>query len=465
MIGLACRLLIALLLVLPSACSRVFAIQGIPDTFASLAKAVKPVVVNIFSTRVVRVQGSTGDPEEDFFRQFFGQAMPYRAQRQQSLGSGFVFSPDGYIVTNAHVVSQAEQIRVRLSTREEYDARLIGMDPKTDLALLKINPRHELQAARLGDSESLEVGDWVIAVGNPFGFSSTVTAGIVSAKDRQIGAGPYDDFIQTDASINPGNSGGPLLNIRGEVVGINSAIYSRSGGSVGIGFAIPVNLAKKVVSELRDRGRVVRGWLGINTQEMSQEVALSFGLHPPRGALVADVESGSPAEEAGIQRGDIILAFNGSPIEEGRHLPARIAETPVGTTITLTLLRDGIEKDIQVVVREQPGSQPRRVESAASLGPWGMRLTDLTPELMRRFNIPRSVRGAMIRDIVRGGPASISGLQPGDVIRQIDRRPVTSARMAQQILDRADTRVLLLIQRGPASGYEAIEREGSESQK
>jgi serine protease Do len=432
--------------------------QSVPESFSSIAKQAKPAVVNIFSTRIVRVPGTTGDPNEDFFRQFFGQGLPQRTQRQQSLGSGFVVSADGYVVTNAHVVGQAEQIRVKLTTREEYDAKLIGVDPTTDVALIKIKPRGELPVLPLGNSEALDVGDWVVAIGNPFGFSATVTAGIVSAKDRVIGAGPYDDFIQTDASINPGNSGGPLLNLKGEVVGINSAIYSRSGGSVGIGFAIPINMARKIIDELRDRGKVVRGWLGLSIQDMTPEVAESFGLDRARGALVADVEDGSPAARAGIERGDVILACNGSAIEESRQLPARIAEMAVGRSAELSLLRDGHERTVTITVTEQPTAGRARPGRPQHRPSWGFAVTDLTAELLGRFEIPRGVRGAMISEVAHGGPADEAGLQPGDVIRQVDRQPVTSAKACQQALERAGDKVLLLLQRGRSSGYEVLQR-------
>jgi serine protease Do len=431
------------------------AVQMVPATFSGIAKAAKPSVVNIFSTRVVRVQG-TGDPNEDFFRQFFGQGLPQRSQRQQSLGSGFIVSEDGYIVTNAHVVAQADQIRVKLSNREEYDAQLIGSDQKTDVALIKIKPKANLQPVKLGDSEALEVGDWVVAIGNPFGLAATVTAGIVSAKDRVIGAGPYDEFIQTDASINPGNSGGPLFNLDGSVVGINSAIYSRSGGSVGIGFAIPINLARQIIDELRTKGRVARGWLGITIQEMNSEIAKSFGLDTPRGALVAEVEPGSPAAKASLQRGDIILQFNEITIEDGHQLPARIAETGVGRSVELTLLHEGSQRHVSVTIEEQPGSNPKR--NPPNGGSWGLTLMDLTPEVMRRFGIPRGVRGAAVREVHQGGPAEAAGLQPGDVIRQVNRQDVTTARGAQQLFDRSGDKVMLLLQRGAQFGYQIIDR-------
>lgn len=438
------------------------ALSSVPESFASVAKAARPVVVNIFSTRVVRVPGSTGDPVEDFFRQFFGPGLPYRAQRQQSLGSGFIISSDGYVVTNAHVVALAQQIRVRLATREEYEARIVGVDQKTDIALLKIRPRAPLPAAKLGDSDLLEVGDWVVAVGNPFGLASTVTAGIVSAKDRVIGAGPYDDFIQTDASINPGNSGGPLLNLGAEVVGINSAIFSRSGGSIGIGFAIPINLAKKVIDELREHGRVIRGWLGVSIQDVTPDMVESFGLDRPRGALVVEVEPDSPANRAGIQRGDVIVEFNGVPIEESRQLSARIAELPVGRSVAVVLLRNGKERRVQVTIAESPEDAQWGSSSRSAARAWGLVLGDVTPQLAARFRIPRGVRGAMIREVLPGSPADQSGLQPGDVIRQVDRTPVASAAACERALAAAGDSALLLVQRGAASGYELLQRGNGE---
>ncbi len=431
------------------------AVQMVPETFSGIAKSAKPSVVNIFSTRVVRVQG-TGDPNEDFFRQFLGQGLPQRSQRQQSLGSGFIVSDDGYIVTNAHVVAQADQIRVKLANREEYEAKLVGSDQKTDVALIKIKPKAALQPLKLGDSGALEVGDWVVAIGNPFGLAATVTAGIVSAKDRVIGAGPYDDFIQTDASINPGNSGGPLFNLSGDVVGINSAIYSRSGGSVGIGFAIPINLARQIIDELRTKGRVARGWLGISIQEMNSEIAKSFGLDTPRGALVAQVEPGSPAAKAGLRRGDIILQFNDAVIEDGRQLSPRIAESGVGKSVDLTVLHDGTQHRATVTIEEQPGSNPK--PNPPNGGSWGLTLMDLTPEIMRRYGIPRGVQGGVVREVHPGGPADAAGMQAGDVIRQVDRQDVPNARAAQQLFDRAADKALLLLQRRAQFGYVIIER-------
>ena len=439
------------------------AAQLVPESFADVARAVKPAVVNIFSTRTVRTPGFAGgpdDPFEDFFRHFFGEGGPQeRPYRQRSLGSGFVISADGYIVTNAHVVQQAEQIQVKLATGEAYDAKLIGSDQKTDVALIKVKPRGELPVVRLGDSDALEVGDWVVAIGNPFGLSATVTAGIVSAKGRAIGAGPYDDFIQTDASINPGNSGGPLANTRGEVVGINAAILSRSGGNVGIGFAIPINLARHIVDELRGSGKVVRGWLGVSIQDMTPGLAKSFGLDHPRGALVAEVAPNSPAAKAGLVRGDIILEFNGSPIEESHRLPVLVANTPVGTRADLKVLRGGQEKTVTVTVAEQPsGRQARRPERPPAAQSWGLHLADLTPGAARQLGIPPGLRGALIEEVEPGSPADEAELQAGDVIRQVNRQYVTSARAGEQALQRAGNKVLLLIQHGAETGYVTLTR-------
>ncbi len=433
------------------------AAQQAPESFASVAKAAKPAVVNIFSTRLVRTQG-TGDPNEDFFRRFFGEALPQRLQRQQSLGSGFIVSSDGYIATNAHVVQQADQIHVKLANRDEYDATLIGVDPKTDVALIKIKPHEELPTAHLGDSEELEVGDWVVAIGNPFGLAATVTAGIVSAKGRVIGAGPYDDFIQTDASINPGNSGGPLLNTHGDVVGINSAIFSRSGGSVGIGFAIPINLARHVIDELRQHGKVARGWLGVSVQDLTPALAQSFGLDHPRGALVVEVVADGPGAHAGIARGDVIVEYNGTVIEDSHQVPALVAESKVGEIAQVKVLRNGQEQSLRMIIADQPSERSVRAERRPSGRDWGMTLTELTPALAQRFGIPAGVRGAAVSDLADGGPADNAGVEVGDVILQVDEQPVTSVRNCQQALEHVGNKVRLLIQRGPTTGYTVMAR-------
>src|SRR5919106_4083836 len=290
----------------------------LPD-FISLAKRMRPIVVNISTTQMSEARGpqefgspfGEEDPFNDFWRRFFGGPVPRGPQRQRSLGSGFIIDGDGSIITNNHVVENAQKIVVKLADEQEYEAKVIGRDPKTDIAVIKIEAKTKLTPANFGDSDGLEVGEWVMAIGNPFGLDSTVTSGIVSAKGRHIGQGPYDNFIQTDASINPGNSGGPLINLRGEVVGINTAIFSRTGGNLGIGFAIPINLAKELLPQLKSKGKVTRGWLGVVIQRVTPEIAEGLGMEKTRGALVATVIEGSPADRAGVKTGDVIIEYNG----------------------------------------------------------------------------------------------------------------------------------------------------------
>ncbi len=328
-----------------------------PD-FAAMVEAVRPAVVNISTTQAVRGRGpQAADPMREFLERYFGESLP-REEPRQSLGSGLIVEPDGYVLTNNHVVENGRMIMVRLSDDEEYEARVVGTDARTDLAVLKIQARGELPVARLGDSDRLRVGEWVLAIGNPFGLEQTVTAGIVSAKGRVIGAGPYDDFIQTDAAINPGNSGGPLFNTRGEVVGINSAIFSQSGGSIGIGFAIPINLARDLLPQLKAKGRVTRGWLGIGIAPLTPELAPKLGRSGPGGAVVAEVVPNGPAARAGLRPGDLILAFQGTPIRRADELPRLTAKAPVGSEVDLTLWRDGTEVPVKVRLGELP-ERPR----------------------------------------------------------------------------------------------------------
>ena len=329
-----------------------------PDSFAAIADAMKPAVVNISTTEAVRRQGPRGaDPFREYLERYFGESLP-REEPRQSLGSGLIVEPEGYVLTNNHVIENARLIMVRLSDEEEYEARVVGRDPRTDLALLKIQGRGKFTAVRLGDSDALRVGDWVVAIGNPFGLEHTVTAGIVSAKGRVIGAGPYDDFIQTDAAINPGNSGGPLFNTRGEVVGINSAIFSQTGGSVGIGFAIPVNLAKELLPQLKAKGRVSRGWLGIAIAPVTPEMAKKLGVPDRRGAVVAELVPNGPAAAAGVRAGDVIVAFQDKPIRRVDDLPRVTARAPVGAEVELKLLRAGKEIAAKVRLAELP-ERPR----------------------------------------------------------------------------------------------------------
>src|ERR1044071_4054648 len=331
--------------------------QGLPD-FASLAKRVGPSVVNVATTQIRKTaQGGPGpfdddDPMSQFWQRCFGGRIPRGPQRQNGLGSGFIIDRNGTILTNYHVVDGAQKISVTLSDGKSYDAKVIGKDQKTDIAVIKIDAGQDLPTVTLGDSDRLEVGEWVMAIGNPFGLDHTVTSGIVSAKGRQIGAGPYDNFIQTDASINPGNSGGPLINLRGEVVGINTAIFSGSGGNIGIGFAIPANLVKDLVPQLKEKGKIVRGFVGVTIQKVTPELAESLGLKQAAGALVSDVTKGGPADHAGIKSGDVITEFDHKEIKTSADLPLQVARIAPGKTVPMKVLRNNKEVTLNVPVGE-----------------------------------------------------------------------------------------------------------------
>ena len=336
-------------------------ITGANAGFVDLVDRVKPAVVNISTSRTVK---NPGNPFQHFFGPFRGSPfgdIPDRERKQRSLGSGFVIDPAGHIITNNHVVAGAEEIRVKLADGRELPVQVVGRDPKTDIALLKIvTPVKDLQTLPLGDSDDVKVGQWVIAIGNPFGLALTVTQGIVSATGRVIGAGPYDDFIQTDAAINPGNSGGPLINLKGEVIGINTAIVAAGQG---IGFAVPSNIARSIVAQLREKGKVVRGWIGVSTQTITPDLAPAFGLKEPKGALVSDVAAGGPAAAAGMKRGDVIVAFNGKEVKNVFDLPKSVAEAPIGKVSPVTIIRDKKEMTLRVKIeelKEQPAQQPSR---------------------------------------------------------------------------------------------------------
>ncbi len=398
-----------------------------PGSFSQLAKKASPSVVNISTVKVIK-RGKRGpvpfggplgpqDPFKDFFERFFGDQIP-RDFRQQSLGSGFVIDKDGFILTNNHVVENTEEIKVKLADKREYDAKIVGRDTKTDLALIRIESDHPLVPLSLGDSDKLYVGDWVIAIGNPFGLEATVTAGIVSAKYRDIGAGSYDNFIQTDASINPGNSGGPLLNTAGEVVGINTAILSRSGGSVGIGFAIPINMAKDLLPQLK-KGKVVRGWLGVMIQKITPDLKEKLDLKDEKGALVADVTAGGPAEEAGIKRGDVIISFDGEEIKEMHDLPYIVASTPVGKKVTVEIIRKGKKKSLQVKTGELKEEDESPVVSEASPS-LGLMVKEVTPELARNFGLSET-SGLVVVQVESNSPAGEAGMRPGDIILEVDQ--------------------------------------------
>ena len=419
-----------------------------PSPWVQLARELKPAVVNVSTKRVEegrrRLEGS-GDaqgPFNQFFRQFFGD-QPRRTVR--SLGSGFIVNADGYVVTNNHVVDGATEIKVTLADGRELAAKVLGRDPKTDLALLKIDATG-LPLIALGDSTQLQVGEPVMAIGNPFGLEQTVTTGIVSATGRVIGEGPYDDFIQTDASINPGNSGGPLINSKGQAVGINTALVSQSGGSVGIGFAIPINLAKPVLTQLAAAGRVERGYLGVGVQRVTPDLAKTFKLEGSQGALVASVAAGSPAMNAGVKRGDVIVEYDGHRIARSDALPRVVAETPVGKDVALS-----------VKVARLGEAPERAVAESNTTAPLGLTVQTLTPALARQFGLHESV-GVLVRGVEGASPAADAGVQPGDVIAEIDRQPVKSVDDLERAIDKLHpgSSTLLLVHRNGGDLYIAL---------
>ncbi len=440
--------------------------DGHLPSFSAVARRTMPVVVNISTTMQKGSRPGAGpfggmDPFEDFFNRFFGEAVPREAP-QRSLGSGILISREGEILTNYHVVKNADAIRVRLADQGEYEARVVGKDERTDLALIRINKGpSNLPVARWGSSAALEVGDWVVAIGNPFGLDLTVTAGIVSAKGRVIGAGPYDNFIQTDASINPGNSGGPLINMQGEVVGVNTAIFSQSGGNIGIGFAIPVDLAKKIVDQLRKNGRVVRGWLGIRAQDVTPQLAAALGVGRTGGvmALVTDVAENSPAAEAGIRPGDVILEYNGKPLPKSQDLPSLVADTPPGQRVVLKIVREKSERIIAARVGEVPEEREVVAQPEGKEGDIGLRVQKVTPELSRRLGLS-TTKGVLVIDVKPGSPADSAGIEPGDVIREVNQRPVNTVKDFENSVrqSRRGDRLLLLVQRGDNAVFFALKR-------
>ncbi|MCC6160401.1 MAG: DegQ family serine endoprotease [Deltaproteobacteria bacterium] len=392
-------------------------------SFVELAKKATPAVAYLEVEKRVRAGGMTnmpfrqGDPFFEFFKQW---GVPERDFVQRGQGSGFIISEDGYIITNNHVVRDAEKVKVKLVDERVFTAKIIGADPKTDLAVIKIEDPKALPVVPLGDSDKVEVGEWVVAIGNPFGLSHTVTAGIVSAKGRVIGAGPYDDFIQTDASINPGNSGGPLLNTRGEVIGINAMI---NASGQGIGFAIPVNLAKKIVAQLQASGTVTRGWLGVMIQPLSPEIAKAVGLDDPKGALVGDVFDDSPAAKAGIERGDVIRKFNGKSVDDSHDLPLLVAETEVDASVPVEIWRDGKSKNVDVTVAQMPDENtPAKTQDEQEQ--LGLTVTGVTPDVARALRL-KPGEGAFVARVTSGSAAEDAGIRDGDVILQINRKPVS----------------------------------------
>ncbi len=433
-------------------------IQITNETVSKLTERLKPAVVNISVTQVVKAevpqefntQPGNEDPFKEFWKRFFGSQEPKEFKRK-GLGSGFIINKDGYIVTNNHVVQKAKDITVILFNKEQYPAKVVGTDPKTDIALIKIEAKGELPVIPLGDSDKLRQGESVIAIGDPFGLSETVTAGIVSAKGRVIGAGPYDDFIQTDASINPGNSGGPLINYYGEVVGINTAIVSSGQG---IGFAVPINMVKEILVQLKEKGKVIRGWLGVSIQEVTPELAKSFGMNGEKGALVSDVVAGGPAEKAGLKRGDIILEFNGKTINEYNELPRMVAVLPPGEKATLKVLRDGKERDIPVTVgelKEEEAVKPAE-EMEKQLG---ISLQPVSPEIAAELGMKKA-EGVVVTNVEANSSASEAGLQRGDVILEVDRKTISSVKDFTETLRKAGKSMLFLIYRNGSTLYLSV---------
>ncbi len=434
---------------------------GTPD-FVALAQELKPAVVNISTAKTVRSRRPTlpgpRSPQQDFFDEFFDrffQEQPQTPRRERSLGSGFVISADGYILTNDHVIHGADEIKVRLSDGRTFAASVKGVDAKLDLALLKIEAGNNLPVARLGDSGSLKVGEWVMAIGNPFGLEQTVTVGIVSAKGRVIGAGPYDDFIQTDASINPGNSGGPLFNTAGEVVGINTAIVASGQG---IGFAIPINAAKIILTQLKETGQVTRGWLGVSVQVVTAELAESFGLKETKGALVAEVLKNSPAEKAGIKRGDIILSFDGHEVDALNDLPRLVAATQVGKSVKLTVFRDGKIRELNAIVGKlQEGEAEVAADAVPSSDLLGLKVADITPETARLYEL-RGAKGALITGVDPDGAAAEANLRPGDIILEVNSLQIVDTVSFRAAVAKAKPGEVLrlLIQRGDGLLYTTV---------
>jgi serine protease Do len=436
---------------------------SLPD-FARLADKLSPAVVNISTTS----QGETppqmggqgpfghGDPHEFWepFERFFGP-LPRRPFKQRSLGSGFIINRDGVILTNNHVIENADEIVVKLANDKEYKAKVIGRDPKTDIAVIKIDDAPDLSTVTLGDSDDLRVGEWVMAIGNPFGLEHTVTAGIVSAKGRFIGQGSYDQFIQTDAAINPGNSGGPLINLKGEVVGINSAIFSRSGGNIGIGFAIPVNLAKEELPELEEKGKVTRGWLGVLIQKVTPEIADSMGLKDAKGALVADVMKEGPAQEAGLKVGDVIVEFDGHAVKDSTELPLLVARTAVGKTVKVKVIRDKGTETFTVKVGEL---KEEEVATAGKEEGFGLSVQPLTPDIAESLGLGSDVKGVVVSGVESGSAADDAGLRRGDVILEVNREPVKDLASYRKALKSAGKgkSVLFLVRRGDNTVFLAL---------
>jgi serine protease Do len=454
--------LVASLAIFPSLSLGREAAQGVTGlpSLTALVKELKPTVVNISTTKLVRsplddfFRGFGDVPDffgDEFFKRFFGDRQP-REFRQKSLGSGFILDKEGHILTNNHVIEKAEEIKVKLSNQKEYDAEVIGTDPKTDLALIKVKAAGDLPVVHMGDSDTLEVGEWVVAIGNPFGLEQTVTTGIISAKGRVIGAGPYDDFLQTDASINPGNSGGPLFNLKGEVVGINTAIVA---GGQGIGFAIPVNMAKRLLPQLK-KGRVVYGYLGVYIQDLTPELADSFGLKEAEGVLISDVIPDSPAEKGKIQKGDVVLEYDGQQVLERYQFTKMVGNTPVGKKVKIVVLRDKKERTLWATIGEIPekqvaAAQPKPEET----GRWGFKVQDITRAMADHLGLPDDT-GVVITEVEPGSPSQEEGLRAGDVIIEVEHSQIKDMADFRKYMGLHKKNTLLLTVRLKANNYRTL---------
>jgi serine protease Do len=431
-----------------------------PPSFADLSEQVKHAVVNISTTQVLKENPmqpfmAPNSPfreffGDEFFKRFFGDT-PSGSMKTHALGSGMIIDTEGLILTNNHVVEKADEIKIRTDAQREYDAKVVGRDPKTDLALIRVTPDKDFpKPVKLGNSDAIRVGDWVMAVGNPFGLGHTVTAGIISAKGRVIGAGPYDDFLQTDAAINPGNSGGPLFDMNGEVVGVNTAIVAQGQG---IGFAIPINLAKEILVHLKT-GKVIRGWLGIMIQDITPELAQSFDIQETKGVIVADLVADGPAEKAGLKRGDVITRLNGKEVENAHALSRMVASTAPEATITLQVIRDGKSREIKAAIGTMPAdgaeAAPSKKEST-----WGLTVQNLTPELAQRFEWDAAEHGVVISSVQPGSPAADVKLRPGDLIKEINRQKIQNLKDYNQALQKVKKgeSLLLLVKRGDRTFY------------
>ena len=459
--------------------------RAAPASFADLAEELSPAVVNISTAQKVERpsfgprQGPElpeGTPFEDFFKDFFDKRGGGNSEPRtvQSLGSGFVIDPAGYIVTNNHVIEGADEITINFANGDALDAKLIGTDPKTDIALLKLTeePSEPLPFVPFADSDKTRVGDWVIAIGNPFGLGGSVSAGIISARSRDINSGPYDDFLQTDAAINRGNSGGPLFNMDGEVVGVNTAIFSPTGGSVGVGFSVPANIASNIVDQLREYGETRRGWLGVRIREVTDELAEGLELETASGALVEDVTAGGPAEDAGVEIGDVILSFDGKEITEMRELPRAVASTPIDETVRMIVSRKGKTQTLKVTVGrlKEAGEDDKKpktakvddenAEAEETFVALGMKLEALNREARERLELDKDLKGALVTDVESTGPAAKKGIQVGDVIVEVAQEAVETPESAKEKIDAAQkdgrSSVLLLVNRGGDVRFVAV---------